>query len=263
MAVAGFLLASRHHVDFWLLFATLVGTALVIASGCVFNNYIDSDIDKKMARTRKRALVLKLIPVRNVLIFATVLGLSGFAVLYFYTNWLVVLIGVVGFVDYVVIYGYAKRHSVHSTLIGGISGAASALAGYCAASGQLDRAALIVFLIMATWQMGHFYGIAMYRYDDYKAAGIPVLPVVKGMRATKIQTMLYIVAFTVVASLLTLFKYTGYSYLFVVSAFGSAWLIKGFMASKDDSLWGKKMFLFSLIVLLVTSVMLSVGTRLP
>src|SRR3954469_14907395 len=104
-AVAGFLLGARGHVHFWLLLATVLGTSLVIASGCVFNNYIDRGIDKKMARTKKRALASGAISGRSALLYATVLGLLGFAVLMLYVNKLVVLIGVIGFVDYVVLYG--------------------------------------------------------------------------------------------------------------------------------------------------------------
>ncbi len=264
-ATAGFLLASPQNIDLPLLLATLLGTALIIASGCVFNNYMDRNIDQKMARTKKRALVIKTIPPRKAMIFASILGLVGLGVLARYVSWLVVAIGLIGFVAYVFVYGYAKRHSVHSTLVGTISGATPVVAGYCAASGQFDGAALILFAILLTWQMAHFYGIAMYRHDDYKAAGIPLLPVIKGMRITKAQTVVYIFGFVVATSLLTLYGHTGYSYLAVTLALGLVWLFRALSTfnQKDDRLWGRKTFLFSLIVLLVTSVMLSVGTRLP
>jgi protoheme IX farnesyltransferase len=264
-AAAGFLLASRHHVDLWLLLATLAGTSLVIASGCVFNNYIDRDIDKKMARTKKRALVLKTIPAPGALLFAAIIGTAGFLILQVYTNALVVAIGLLGFIDYVILYGYAKRRSVYGTLVGSISGATPVLAGYCAARGHFDGGAAIVFLILATWQMPHFYAIAMYRYEDYKAAGIPVLPVVKGMQAAKTQILAYIIVFIIANSLLTICGYTGYIYLVVMVLLGLVWLGKGLRSFKDnnDSLWGRKMFLFSLIVILSTSAMLSVGARLP
>jgi heme o synthase len=264
-ATAGFLLASRHSVDLILLAITLLGTSLVIASGCVFNNYLDRSIDKKMVRTKKRALVIKTIPARTALIFATVLGVLGFLILIVGTNWLVVTIGIIGFIDYVVLYGYAKRHSVHSTLVGSISGASPIIAGYCAASGRFDGAAVIIFLMLAAWQMAHFYGIAMYRHDDYKAAGIPVLPVVKGMRAAKNQTLVYIVLFIALSSLLTVYGYTGWAYLLVMVPLGVVWLARGLLTynNKDDRLWGRKIFLFSLIVTLVTVAMFAAGPHLP
>ena len=263
-AAAGFLLASPHHIDLHSLVLSLGGITLVIASACVFNNYMDRDIDKKMARTKKRALVTKEIPVRNALIFASILGIAGIYVLSLYKNSILVVIGLVGFIDYVFLYGYSKRRSVHGTLVGSISGAMPVLAGYCAARGQLDKGGLIALLILILWQMPHFYGIAMYRYDDYKAAGVPVLSVVKGMRATKIQVLSYIVAFIVASSLLTFYGYTGIIFLVVMTILGLAWLGKGYQNfNGDDKKWGRKMFLFSLIVIIVTSTMLAIGPRLP
>lgn len=264
-ATAGFLLASPHYVDWWLLVAVLLGSSLVIASGCVFNNYIDRKVDAKMTRTKHRALVEGRISTVSALIYATALGLIGFTLLAVYTNWLVVLIGLVGFVDYVVVYGIAKRYTEHSTLIGSISGATPILAGYCAASGHLDIGAWLAFLILIIWQMPHFYGIAMYRRDDYKKAGLPILSVARGMRATKIQTLVYIAAFTVATSLLTVFHYTGYIYLTIMLIVGLSWLVRGLRLYNigNDAKWGRKMFLYSLLVIMVTSVMLSVGARLP
>lgn len=264
-AAAGFLLASTQHVNVSLLVYTLLGITLVIASGCVFNNYADRAIDTKMARTKKRALVIKSIPAGRALAFAAIIGVAGFLVLLFFTDKLVTLIGIIGFIDYVVLYGYSKRHSVHGTLVGSVSGAMPVLAGYTAARGHIDSGGIIVFLILSFWQMPHFYGIAMYRIKDYIAAGIPVLPAVRGMRAAKKQVLLYIIGFMVSCSLLTFFGYTGYVFLAVMVLISLEWLRRGLKGFSDsnDILWGRKMFLFSLIVILVTSIMLALGARLP
>lgn len=264
-ATAGFLLASKGHVNFWLLLATVGGTALVIASACVFNNYIDRDIDAKMARTKKRALVSGLVPGRNAIIYAVLLGLTGFLVLAAWTNPLVVLIGVIALFDYVVLYGISKRRSVHGTLVGSIAGAAPVVAGYCAVTDRFDTGALLLFLILAFWQMPHFYAIAIYRFKDYKAAGLPVLPVKRDARTAKIQILLYIIAFVTATSSLTVFGYTGYVYLVVMAIIGLKWLwlgVKGF-GTDDDKRWARKMFFFSLVVIVALSVMLSVGPLLP
>lgn len=263
---AGFLFGSAVVNRFNLVvgLATLLGTAFVIASGCVFNNYLDRDIDSKMARTKKRALVTEAMPVVHALIFAMILLALGFLLLAVFTNWLVVIIGLVGFIDYVVLYGWAKRHTIHSTLVGSIAGATAMTAGYCAATGRFDAAAVLVLLLMACWQMPHTYAMAMRRYKDYKAAGVPVLPVAKGMRAAKLQTMAYIVVFIIATSLLMVFGYTGWMYLVAVLALGLSWFYRGAKYWKiEDTTWGKKMFLFSLIVLLGTSLALSVGSILP
>ncbi len=236
-----------------------------MASACVFNNYIDREIDQKMARTKKRALVTKDISVRNALIYASVLGIIGFTILLLWTNLLVAAIGAVAFIDYIVLYGYTKRHSVHGTLVGTIAGAAAPVAGYCAVTGKFDLGAFIIFLIMVFWQMVHFYAIAIRRQKDYKAAGIPVLPVVKGVRETKIQMILYTIAFIFAVIDLSARHYAGWTFGIVMAALGVIWLYRGLTSFKikDNVLWAKNMFLFSLFVLLSFSVMLSVGSTLP
>ncbi len=260
-AAAGFLLASAGHIDFLLFVETLAGIGLVMASACVFNNYIDRNIDDKMARTKNRALVKGDIAVNSALAYGVMLGILGFTILAFYTNQLTVWLGVIAFVDYIVFYGVTKRKSVFGTIVGSIAGALPPVAGYTAVTGHLDGGALILFLIYALWQMPHFYAIAMYRYDDYKKAGLPVLPVVKGTRAAKVQVLAYITTFILACSLLTVWGYTGYIYLAVVGLAGLYWLWLGIKNYNklSDKMWGKKMFLFSLIVILVLAVMLSVG----
>ncbi len=236
-----------------------------MASACVFNNYIDREIDQQMARTKKRALVTKDVSGRNALIYASVLGIIGFALLLLFTNQLVAAIGAIAFIDYIVLYGYTKRHSEHGTLVGTIAGAAPPVAGYCAVTGRFDLGAGIIFMIMVFWQMVHFYAIAIRRQTDYKAAGIPVLPVVKGVRETKIQMILYTIAFIFAVLSLSTRGYAGWSFAVIMGALGLIWLYRGLTSFniKDNVLWAKNMFLFSLIVLLSFSVMLSVGSTLP
>jgi protoheme IX farnesyltransferase len=262
--IAGFLLASQRQVDWPLLAAALLGTALVIASGCVLNNYIDRDIDKKMDRTSKRALASGQIPPNHALIYAAVLCLLGFGLLMKFTNPLTVYTGLIGLYVYVVAYGLAKRRSPSGTLVGSIAGAAPILAGYTAASGRIDGAAILLFLSMAFWQMPHFYAIAMYRLRDYRSAGIPVLPAVKGARTTKLHIMAYIVAFTITASLLSLFHFTTYVFLAGVILLGGIWLWKGAAGFKanDDIVWARRMFRFSLLVMVAFSALLAIDPLL-
>ncbi len=264
-AIAGFFLASKGHYEWWLLLALSAGIAGIIGSACVLNNYIDRDIDKKMKRTKDRALVTGEITVRSALIFATVLGVIGFALLAIYTNVLTVIIGIIGIFSYVVLYGYYKRHSVHGTLIGSISGATSLVAGYCAVHGQFDTLAMLLFVIMAIWQMPHFYAIGTYRQKDYAKAGLPILTVVKGIPTAKKHIFAYIVLFIVAASSLTIFGYTGYAYLVAMLSISTLWLryaIMGFK-STDDNKYGHQIFGYSLLALMVFSLMISVDHFLP
>jgi protoheme IX farnesyltransferase len=263
-AAAGFLLASKGTVDLLLLAATAAGVALIVACGCVLNNYIDRDIDQKMTRTNKRAIATGAISGRTALAYATLLGLLGFAALAF-TNALTMLVGATGLVFYVVVYGYWKRRSTLGTVVGSISGAVPPVAGYAAVTGQLDMGAFLLFALLACWQMPHFYAIAMYRYNDYAAAAIPVLPVKKGMRVTKYYILAYIAAFTGIASLLTVAGYTGYTYLAVVLVSGTAWFIKGLagLRSPHDKRWARGMFFFSLLVVTAVSAALALEAFLP
>ncbi|MEJ0021846.1 MAG: heme o synthase [Candidatus Doudnabacteria bacterium] len=260
--IAGFFLASRGHMNWRLLLATLVGLSLVIASACVFNNLYDRDIDRKMERTRSRALVTGSISKTNAIIFGIVLIFLGAFVLRFHTNTRALLAALFGFFVYVFAYTPLKHRSVHATLVGAIAGAVPPVVGYTAVTNRFDLAALLLFLILVAWQMPHFYAIAIRRLDEYRSAGIPVLPVQKGIAVTKINILLYIVAFIIATTLLTLFGFAGYIYLVVMLLFGLIWLtvcIQGFRANNNDSVWARNMFKFSLVVLLVFSVAISIN----
>lgn len=255
---AGFLLASKGRIDLGLFLATLIGLIFIIASACVFNNFIDCEIDKKMERTKKRALPAGLISGQNAIVFAVLLGIIGNAALYFYTNLLALMVADVGFLVYVLLYSFVKCRTIYATAIGSLAGAIPPVVGYCAVSGRLDMGAFILFAILVLWQMPHFFSIAAYRLDDYTSAALPVLPVQKGMFRTKVHMTIYIAAFIIAAALLTLFNYTGYSYLAATTCLGLAWLalcLKGFSCN-SDRLWGRGMFRFSLAVIAVFCLMI-------
>lgn len=257
----GFFLASRGDADLALFLATALGVALVIASGCVFNNYIDRDIDQKMERTRNRVLAQGLVSPAHAIVYACVLGVAGVAVLYAASNTLAVMLVLMGFVVYVGLYSlWLKRGSVYGTLVGSLSGAAPPVVGYCAVSNEFDAGAAILLLIFSLWQMPHSYAIAIFRFNDYQAANIPVLPVIKGISAAKRQIVLYIAAFVVATLMLTLSGYAGYSYFVVAALSGAYWLWMGVSGYKavDDTVWARKLFTFSIVTITMLSVMMSV-----
>ena len=252
-------LPKEHRLSLFL--ATLVGVSLVVASGCVFNNYIDRDIDKKMERTKNRVLVKGLIAPSVTLVYATVLGIAGFALLYIAANPLAMWLAVMGFVVYVGVYSlYMKRHSVYGTLIGSLSGAAPPVIGYCAVTNEFDAGALILLAIFSLWQMPHSYAIAIFRFKDYQAANIPVLPVVKGISVAKNHITVYILAFMIATLMLTLVGYAGYKYLIVAAAVSVWWLgmaLRGYK-TENDSVWARKLFVFSIVAITSLSVMMSI-----
>lgn len=258
-AIAGFFLASRSNISFLLLFQTLIGISLVIASSCVLNNIFDREIDKKMQRTKNRALAKGSVLIKNAFAYAIILGTIGFSTLIIFTNLLSTFVALTGFIFYVFIYTPIKHRSVYATLIGSISGAVPPVVGYTAVTNNLDLGALILFLILVFWQMPHFYSIAIFRINEYSQANIPVLSVKNGINVTKIHILFYIIAFILASSLLTLFGYTGYFYLLIVTLIGIIWLglfVKGSKTS-NEKVWAHKMFRFSLWVLLATSIMIS------
>lgn len=262
----GFFLASRGDIDVALFLATAIGISLVIASGCVLNNYIDRDIDSKMERTRNRVLVRGLIPAKNAVIYGSLLGIIGITLLYATTNMLTVWLSLFGFAIYVGAYSlYLKRNSVYGTLIGSLSGAAPPVIGYCVVSNEFDMGAVILLVMFSLWQMPHSYAIAIFRLKDYTAASIPVLPVKKGILATKKHIVLWIVAFVIAAVMLTLSGYTGNHYLVVAGVISIYWLgmaLAGYKTN-DDQVWAKKLFMFSIVTITALSVMMSIDFQEP
>ena len=258
--LGGFFLAANGSQSLQLLLMTLMGVSLVIASGCVFNNYIDRDIDGLMERTRNRVLVKGLISPRASLIYASLLGVAG-VVLLGQINGLAALLGGLGFVVYVGLYSlWLKRRSVYGTLVGSLSGAMPPVIGYCAVRGEFDSGALVLLLIFSLWQMPHSYAIAIFRLRDYQAAGIPVLPVLRGIRVTKDHMLGYIIAFAMAALMLTGTGYAGYGYLGVALLVSAIWLllaVNGYRVS-DDAVWARKLFFFSIIAITALSLMMSV-----
>lgn len=264
--LGGFFLAAQGSIDILLLLLTLLGTTLVVASGCVVNNVIDQDIDTKMQRTQNRALVKKTISPTVALIYALVLGIIGFSILWFGVNGYAFLFAMIGFIVYVGFYSlWTKRTSIHQTVIGSISGASPPVIGYTAVTHQFDVAALLLFLAYALWQMPHSWAIAIYRFDDYKNAGIPILPVARSIYRTKIECVIYILLFAAVLNGLYCFGYTNVFFLITFNALTAYWLylsVIGFKAV-NDQLWAKRFFLYSVILITLLSLSFSFTYQSP
>ena len=264
--IAGFFLAaSVTAFSFTALIGVIVGIACIIASGCVFNNILDRDIDKRMKRTKKRDVASGVISVRKALLFAVVLGIVGFGAIGLLTNILTLLLGAIAFVWYVVIYGYAKRTTVYSTLIGGVAGSLPPVAGYTALTGRIDAAAVILFLILFFWQMPHFYAIAMFRRSDYADAKLPIWSVTYGMKSSKRQILAFTIIYALSVGALYVYDYVGIIYLVLSTVLSTYWLHQGVSSySKlDDEKWARKMFGVSLLVLLSMCLLIAVGGFLP
>jgi protoheme IX farnesyltransferase len=265
-AGGGFLLAAKGCIHIGVLLSTIIGISLVVASGCVLNNLVDRSVDRKMTRTRNRVLARGLMSPKVAVLYASLLGIGGTALLWAATNILSAAIVLTGFAVYVGVYSlYLKRNSVYSTLIGSLAGAAPPLAGYCAVSNRFDMGAVILLAIFSLWQMPHCYAIAIFRSDDYAAAEIPVLPLSHGMPRVKKHILGYLLAFIAANLMLTFGGYTGYSYLVVAVALDLSLLYLAWAGNKtaDDRRWAKKLFVFSILTIFVLSVMMSIDATAP
>ncbi|CAG8999494.1 MAG: Protoheme IX farnesyltransferase [Candidatus Celerinatantimonas neptuna] len=263
--IGGYFLAAQGHFDLPLFVATICGLSLVVASGCALNNYIDRDIDSRMERTKNRVTVTGVISVAQTISHGCLLGVAGFSILAIWTNWIAFGFAVFGFIIYVGVYSlYMKRNSVYGTLVGSLSGAVPPVVGYCAVAGHFDTGAAILLLMFSLWQMPHSYAIAIFRYDDYKAANIPVLPVVHGIHHAKKHIVGYIVAFAFATVMLTLSGYVGFGYLSVAIVTSLWWIrmaLGGYRKNNDDIAWARKVFFASIFIITALSVAMAVDSH--
>nr|WP_276531702.1 heme o synthase [Brevibacillus invocatus] len=262
-AFGGYWVASQWNFDLWTLLWMLLGSTLTMASACVFNNYLDRDFDTKMERTRDRALPQGRMKPQGVLLYAIILGVAGISILFGLVNALVGWLGLLAIFVYDVIYTlWLKRHSTWSTSIGGISGALPPVIGYCAVTGELDAGAWILFALLFLWQPAHFWSLAIRRVEEYRAAGFPLLPVVKGITRTKKQMIPYILLLFPASILMYTYDYVGIYFLVISIVLALVWLVHtlyGFSA-KEEEKWAKTNFFISINYLMIVFVTMMIDT---
>jgi heme o synthase len=240
-------------------FFTLIGSALIMAGSCAINNYIDRDIDHLMERTKTRPTVTGKVNPNKVAIMGIAFILIGMIFLLF-TTFTAAVIGLIGVFTYVVVYSmWSKRQHVSNTIVGSVSGAVPPLIGWAAVDPNLDVMAWMLFLMMFAWQPPHFYALAMRRVEEYRTAGIPMLPVVKGFEKTKRHIYLWIF---VLIPLPFFMIELGIPFLTLATVLNLGWIITGIYAKKfdDDMKWAKIMFIYSLQYLTIMFVAMVIVT---
>jgi protoheme IX farnesyltransferase len=256
--IVGMYLASPGWINLSLVGVTLLGVGLCAGSAAAINHLVDRHIDAIMTRTKKRPLARGRVSVRQAICFALIIGSAGLLLLFFYVNPLTSLMTFLTLIGYAGVYtGYLKRATSQNIVIGGLAGAAPPLLGWTAVTNQLAPQALLLVLIIFTWTPPHFWALAIYRFEEYQHAKIPMLPVTHGIQYTKLNIYLYTILLLVVSLLPCVIGMSGIFYLLGSLALGGRFL---FWAHKlyrsEKAVVALQTFKFSIIYLMLLFVFL-------
>ena len=209
-ALVGMFLSTHGVVPWEVLLYGMSGITLATASAAVFNQVIDRRIDRNMLRTQHRPLAQETIPTPKAIAFGIVLGIIGLAILFFKINALTAWLTFFALIGYAAIYTmFLKRATPQNIVIGGASGAIPPVLGWSAVTGTVDPFAWLLFLMIFLWTPPHFWALAIHRKDDYKAIGMPMLPVTHGTAFTRLHILLYSVLLVLATIFPFLIGFTG------------------------------------------------------
>lgn len=257
---AAMFIAEGGLPDGWLLFWTLLGGYLAAGGSGAINHYIDRDIDGHMSRTDERPVVSGRVAPANALVFGLVLGALSAVVLGLAANWLAAALALAGLVLYVGLYTmWLKRTTFHNIVIGGSAGAVPPLVGWAAVTGDLGLQAWILFAIVFYWTPPHFWALSLILKRDYAAAGVPMLPVVRGDQETKRQVLLWSLVMTAVSLLPVASGAAGAFYLVSALVLGGVFCALAFLLWRGEGLrHARATFHYSLLYLALLFVALAI-----
>jgi len=223
---AGMVVGGKQIPSASLTLWTLLAGALAAGGSGAVNQYIDRDLDQRMQRTAKRPIPSgRMTPAEGLAFGVTLLGTSFFLMAGF-VNLLAALLSLAGMIYYILIYSILlKKATVQNIVIGGGAGAIPPLVGWAAATNSLSIPALFLFAIIFLWTPPHFWALALVRQKDYARAGVPMLPVVRGDRATRVQILVYTLELVGLTLLMPVFKLTGSLYLVSAVVLGGALIL--------------------------------------
>ncbi|HSK91571.1 MAG TPA: heme o synthase [Euzebyales bacterium] len=217
--------AARGVPSLWLMVATTVGGAAAAGSANAVNCWVDRDIDALMARTAHRPLVRSEVAPRNALCFGVVLGVIAFAWLALTVNLLAAVLATSANLFYVLVYTMGlKRRTSQNIVIGGAAGCVPVLVGWAAVTGTVELPALLLFAIVFAWTPPHFWALALRYRRDYARAGVPMMPVVVGVRETARQILLYTVLLVALTLMFGAVADLGLLYLVAALALGGVYI---------------------------------------
>ncbi len=247
-ALIGMLLAVPGLPEWRVTLAATVGIWLVAGAAAAFNCLIEQQIDAKMARTAWRATAKGELSRTETLAFSTALCVAGSALLWFEVNPLTMWLTLATFVGYAVIYTVVlKPLTPQNIVIGGASGAMPPVLGWAALRGDVGHEALILCLIIFLWTPPHFWALALYRVEDYRRSGLPMLPVTHGSEFTRLQVLLYTVVLFAATLLPFVVRMSGPFYLLAATILGAGFISYAWRLWKhySDAL-ARKTFRFSI-----------------
>lgn len=231
----------------------LGGLALSAGGAAALNMWYDRDIDAVMKRTAGRPLPAGLVRPAHALVFGLALGVTSILVLGLFVNGLAAGLSAAGYVYYAVVYTmWLKRRTPHNIVVGGGAGAFPPLVGWAVVTGHLSVTAWLLFAVILLWTPAHFWGLALYKNDDYTRAGVPMMPVVRGVRATKRQMVAYAALLLAISLALAGFVRTGWIYAILAAVLGTGFLLVNlrlWRAPDDQFIWARRTFLASLLYL--------------
>jgi heme o synthase len=218
----------------WLIAAVIIGGALAAGGANALNMYVDRDIDPVMRRTRGRPLPRRAVDPRSALIFGIALSVIAFAWLTLTVNLLSAILATSAIAFYVFVYSmWLKRTTTQNIVIGGAAGCVPVLVAWAAVTGEVGLPALVLFAIIFYWTPPHFWALALRYRGDYEAAGVPMLPVVRGEAETARQIVLYTIALVAVSLLLLPAAGMGWIYLLAAVGLGGLFLVQAVRLRTD------------------------------
>lgn len=259
-AVGATLPAARGAPPVLGVLAVVVGGALAAGGASAVNCWFDRDIDRLMSRTRGRPLPAGRIPGWHALALGVALNLLAFVVLERLANLPAALLAVSGTVIYVFVYTlWLKRATPQNIVIGGAAGAVPPLVGWAAVTGGLDWTAVSLFLVILFWTPPHFWALAQVMRRDYESAGVPMLPVVAGERATKLRSLAYAVL-AVAASLVPFFTRAESAVYLAGALVLGLGLIGICLVDLAARGWTRRVFAYSMVYLAALFTLLALGS---
>lgn len=252
-ALVGLALAPDMGRGYFVQILSLLGIGLLSGSAAVINHIVDSKIDAKMARTKKRPLVRRVVSRRQALLFSAAIGTLGFALLIFAANWLTAQLTLFSLVGYAFIYTiFLKRATPQNIVIGGLAGAMPPLLGWVSETGVLAAEPWLLVMIIFTWTPPHFWALAIHRKADYEKAEIPMLPVTHGIDFTKTCVLLYSLLLAVVCCLPFLIHMSGYFYLAIATLLNLIFIYKAAKLKLSEKSYGAlDLFKYSIVHLTI------------